>query len=147
MSVWSELRAATSEFFPARRLGDQGERAAEKYLRRRQGFKITARSYSNHIGEIDLIGVDPRTRPRTIVFVEVKTRSDDQYGLPIEAVDQVKQRQITSTALVYLKQHELLECRVRFDVVGILWAPETSRPEISYYRDAFQPSDQWQMFS
>ncbi len=147
MSVWTELRTATREWLPIRSLGERGERMAEKFLRRRCKMKITARGYSNHIGEIDLVAIDTRTRPRTVVFVEVKTRSDDRYGMPIEAVNENKQRQITGTAMVYLRQHELLECRVRFDVVGILWPPDSRHPEIQHYQDAFQPSDQWQMFS
>jgi putative endonuclease len=147
MSVWSDLCAATSDLFPARSLGSRGERAAEKYLRRHAHLKITARGYSNHIGEIDLIGIDVRSRPRTVVFVEVKTRTDDRCGLPIEAVDRKKQRQISSTALVYLKQYHLLECRFRFDVVGILWPADSNRPDIRHYPNAFSSTDQWQMFS
>ncbi len=147
MSVWSEIRAVTRELLPSRKLGDRGERVAERFLRRRHKMTIITRGYSNHIGEIDLIGIDTQSRPRTVVFVEVKTRTDDRCGMPVEAVDGAKQRQITSTALVYLRQNDLLECRVRFDIVGILWPDESSRPEIRYYPDAFQPADQWQMFS
>ena len=147
MSVWSEMRAVADELLPSRTLGQRGEREAERFLRKNHRIRITARGYSNHVGEIDLIGVDPETDPRTIVFVEVKTRSDNRFGHPVEAVDCDKQRRIVSTALVYLKQHELLECRVRFDVIGILWPADCRIPEIHHVPDAFQPADQWQMYS
>jgi putative endonuclease len=107
---------------------------------------ITARGYSNHVGEIDLVGIDRRTKPPTVVFVEVKTRTDDSFGEPVDAVDERKQRQITGTALVYLRENDLLECRVRFDVVGILWPISSRRPVIRHYPDAFRPPDRWQMF-
>lgn len=128
-------------------LGERGEREAERFLRRQCRMVITARGYENHIGEIDLVGIDRTTTPRTVVFVEVKTRSDDSRGLPVEAVDDRKQRQITETALVYLRQHDLLECRVRFDVVGILWPEGAHQPEIAWYPDAFPPTGHRQMFS
>ncbi len=108
---------------------------------------ITARGYANHVGEIDLIGVDRTTRPRTVVFVEVKTRTDDRHGLPVEAVDRNKQRQITETALVYLKQYDLLESRARFDVIGVLWPTAERHPEITWYRNAFEPTGKYQLFS
>jgi putative endonuclease len=121
--------------------------AAERFLRRRGKLIITARGYRNHVGEIDLIGIDAATRPRTVVFVEVKTRIDDSCGLPVEAVDDLKQRQITETALVYLRQHDLLECRLRFDIVSIIWPEGRRQPEITWYPDAFEPAGRWQLFT
>lgn len=144
MSLWCDLQTATRKMFPGRSLGEWGERAAARFLRRR-GFRLTARGYTNQIGEIDLIGIDTRSDPRTVVFVEVKTRSSDQFGLPVEAVDLAKQQQISATALVYLKQHDLLECRVRFDVVGILRNGK-HRPRIRHYPDAFSPPEKGNLY-
>src|SRR5215471_17059126 len=84
-------------------LGYLGERAAEKFLKRK-GYKIVARGLRSRGGELDLVAVDGRT----IVFVEVKTRSSGQYGDPSEAVDLRKQKRMTRAALVYLKRHGLL---------------------------------------
>ena len=151
MSVWTELRSAVSTRFfnrstmPAS-LGEQGERQAERFLKKRK-YRIVARGYRNHIGEIDLIAVDQKSDPRTVVFVEVKTRRSDNKGLPVEAVDERKQRQISETAMVYLKQHQLLECRFRFDIIGIIHSDENQRPLITHYVDAFDSVGQGQLYS
>lgn len=114
-------------------LGDRGERAAARYLRQ-QGWKILARQQSGPLGEIDLIARDGDA----IVFVEVKTRTSDAAGEPVEAVTPHKQKQLTRVALAWLKQRRLLECRARFDVIAILWAEGSRQPEIKHYRNAFE---------
>ncbi|VAX40168.1 hypothetical protein MNBD_PLANCTO02-732 [hydrothermal vent metagenome] len=126
----------------AKLLGDKGERAAAKFLKKK-GFCILARQYKNRVGEIDLIATDKET----IVFVEVKTRKSNRAGIPVEAVTLTKQKQIIRTALVYLKRYQLLDHRVRFDVVGIIWEADSSTPEISHYLNAFSSDDFGQMFS
>jgi putative endonuclease len=147
MSVWSDLKESVSGLFGERKFGDRGEQAAERFLRRKCRLTVIERSYKNFVGEIDLIAIDTRTRPRTIVFVEVKTRKSDWQGLPVEAVDEKKQRQVSATAMVWLKQHDLLENRYRFDVVGILWPDDSDKPTIEYYENAFQSGGSGQMFS
>ncbi len=126
----------------AKLLGDKGERAAAKFLKKK-GFRILARQYKNKVGEIDLIATDKET----IVFVEVKTRKSNRAGIPVEAVTLTKQKQIIRTALVYLKRYQLLDHRVRFDIVGILWAEDSSTPEINHYTNAFSSEDFGQMYS
>ncbi len=123
-------------------LGDQGERSAARYLRR-QGFKILARQYRTHWGEIDLVCLDGDR----IVFVEVKTRRSNAAGHPFEAVDQEKQKKLTRMALAYLKRHNWLERSARFDVVSIIWADGQKHPEIEHFRDAFPAAGFGQMYS
>ena len=77
-------------FFPEKTLGQRGEAAAARYLRRR-GYKMLARGDRFGPGELDLVVLDRDT----IVFVEVKTRESHEAGHPSEAVDQVKQRRLT----------------------------------------------------
>ncbi|MGH7201128.1 MAG: YraN family protein [Planctomycetaceae bacterium] len=123
-------------------LGDRGERRAARYLRG-LGYRILARQYANRFGEIDLIALDGER----IVFVEVKTRTSDAAGLPVEAVDFRKQRQLTRVALAYLKRHGLLERPARFDVLALLWPNGAKSPEITHYQNAFEPVGFGQMFS
>lgn len=123
-------------------LGERGEAAAARYLRR-LGYAIVARSQRNTLGEIDLVAVDHRT----IVFVEVKTRATVNAGHPVEAVDVDKQRRLTRLALGYLKRHDLLEHRARFDVVAVLWPPDRRSPVIEHFQNAFEPAGAGQMFS
>jgi len=126
----------------AKLLGDRGEQTAAKFLKKR-GYKIIAKQFKNQFGEIDIIC----RHDGVIVFVEVKTRRSSKSGRPEEAVDTHKQRQITRTALAYLKKNRLLESPARFDVVSIVWADKGDEPEITLFQNAFEPVGQWQMYS
>jgi putative endonuclease len=120
-------------FFPERTLGQRGERAAAKFLKR-QGYKILATGDRlRHRDELDIVAADGRT----VVFVEVKTRSSQDRGHPAEAVDAAKQRRLTKLAVTFLKRHRLLDYPARFDVIAVIW-PETSRkPQIEHIQNAF----------
>jgi putative endonuclease len=112
-------------------LGAEGERAAEKYLRR-HSYAILERNYRSPLGEIDLIALDGGT----VVFIEVKTRSGGGHGSPLEAVDARKQRQIARVAQSFLLRHRLQDRAARFDVVGV-WR-EGSRIVCELVRNAFE---------
>lgn len=122
-------------------LGDRGERAAARYLKQ-QGYRILARQSRSRIGEIDLIALDGDT----IVFVEVKTRSSQAAGHPTEAITSTKQRQLTRTALAWLKRKKLLDARARFDVIAITWS-DHGAPQIEHYQNAFEATGDGQMYS
>jgi putative endonuclease len=122
-------------------LGKRGERAAEKYLKRK-GYVILARGERDRIGELDLVAVDGRT----VVFVEVKTRSSHDAGHPVEAIHADKQRRLTRVALSYLKRHDLLEYSARFDVVAVTWPEAAKQPTIEHICNAFEPEGKGQMF-
>lgn len=96
-------------------LGRMGEDAAARYLQR-LGMKILQRNFSTPVGELDLVA---RQR-RTLVFVEVKTRSSSSFGSPAEAVGPRKQRQIIRAAKWYLNNQPGKNLQPRFDVVSIL---------------------------
>lgn len=123
-------------------LGPLGEREAERYLLRK-GMIILFRGYQDRVGEVDLIAVDQRT----VVFVEVKTRSSNIAGEPEDAVDQAKQSKLTKTAIGFLKWHRLTECAARFDVVAIRWPEMEGPPQIKHYDNAFEPVGEFQFFS
>ncbi|WP_435007229.1 YraN family protein [Tundrisphaera lichenicola] len=119
-------------------LGDRGERAAARMLRK-SGLRILVRGYRTEQGEIDLIAREGDT----VVFVEVKARA---RGAPAEAVTLEKQRRLTLAALHFLKRHNLLEERCRFDVVAIVW-PEGRNPvSIEHFRNAFEAVGRGQLF-
>ncbi|MBI4517479.1 MAG: YraN family protein [Deltaproteobacteria bacterium] len=115
-------------------LGAEGERAAEQFLRRHH-YRILQRNYRCAAGEIDLVALD-RT---TVVFVEVKTRTQESFGNPLEAVDQRKQRQMVRAARYFLSEHRLHERAVRFDVVGVWW--EGERVTCELVQHAFELGD------
>jgi putative endonuclease len=131
-----------AKFLRPKSLGKRGENAAAAFLKR-QGCRIVERGYDSPLGEIDLIAIDDRT----IVFVEVKTRTSDASGHPSEAIDATKQRRMTQAALAYLKAKRLLQNPARFDVVAITWPANERQPTIEHYKNAFAPTGSGQFFS
>lgn len=112
-------------------LSRAGEDAAANFLKT-NGYKIVARNYQTKLGEIDIIACDRGT----YCFIEVKTRSSDKFGLPQEAVSKFKQKQISKTALMFLKENRLLDKSSRFDVVSVIYAQDS--PEIDLIKNAFE---------
>jgi len=100
-------------------LGQRGEQLVEKkYLE--QGFRLLERNYifprGKQIGELDLVF----TKQREIVFVEVKTRSNETFGGPFAAVDSGKQRKLIKTTELYLMLHpEYRDYDYRIDVAAV----------------------------
>lgn len=123
-------------------LGPRGERFAARWLKRR-GYKIVARGARSRFGELDLVAV----QGETIVFVEVKTRRSATRGTPAEAVNRDKQKQIARAALMYLKEHHLLEYASRFDVIALTWPEGDRRPRVEHFQNAFEPEGKGQFFS
>jgi putative endonuclease len=97
------------------RRGDLGERAAEKFLKG-QGLKFLTRNFRSARGEIDLIFREADC----LVFVEVKTRSAEEWSRPADAVDARKKRLLSQTALDYLKLLKNPQVKFRFDIVEVL---------------------------
>ncbi|OPX22531.1 MAG: YraN family protein [Planctomycetales bacterium 4484_123] len=122
-------------------IGQQGEELAVKYLRR-AGHKVLARNYRCPLGEADVITLDSSTKAElgsaSLVFVEVKTRSSDEYASPESAVDRRKQQKLIRVARYYLAHHDVGEYPVRFDVVAVLLVPG-GKGEVRHIVDAFRP--------
>ena len=128
--------------FPPATLGERGERAACRFLKR-LGYKIVFRRHRERYGEVDIIAVDGQT----VVFVEVKTRRDASKGRPAEAVNFERQLRQTRAALAFLKSHGLLEYASRFDVVEVIWPEEQKSPTINHLPNAFEAVGKKQLFS
>ena len=110
--------------------GSIGEILAERYLNN-LGYKFIARNYTCKFGEIDLIYKDKDY----YVFVEVKARLDDRFGLPREAINFKKQRKIKRVAEFYLISNNLYDKNCRFDCIEVLGNEKDSKLE--YYKNAF----------
>ncbi len=95
-------------------LGRAGEDAACRMLRR-HGYKILQRNFSCRYGEVDIIAL----KAKTLVFVEVKTRSGGALDLPAAFVDYHKQKRIIKTAEVFLAYNDI-DADLRFDVIEVL---------------------------
>ncbi len=121
--------------------GRRGERLARRHLRGK-GMKILAVNYRCPRGEIDLIALDRSRRAETgadtLCFVEVKTRSSDEYTSPESAVNADKQRRIKKAADYYLVSHPASEgLNIRFDIVAVVLRPG-EEPTIRHLPDAFR---------
>jgi putative endonuclease len=115
-------------------LGISGEKLACEELARR-GYAILATRYRTRAGEIDIVATDGGT----LVFVEVKTRSSEDFGIPAEAVTRRKQRRIVTMAKWYLSEKHLHGSLCRFDVVTVLWRPGRP-PVLEVVKNAFLAS-------
>ncbi len=114
-------------------LGSTGERLAAEELERR-GYRILERNFRGMRGEIDIIAEDSRSGD--LVFVEVKTRRGNAYGLPEEAVNFRKQQKLLQVAAYYLDLHEQSDRSWRIDVVAIQMSQQGKLEEIRVYEHA-----------
>ena len=110
-------------------LGKRGEDAAAKYLQN-AGYHIIERNWVCEKYEIDIIAENKEF----IVFVEVKTRSSNQWGNPEDAISKGKIRRIVEAADFYLKENDI-ETPARFDVIAAIWNGKLF--EIEHIDDAF----------
>lgn len=120
-------------------LGRKGEDLAAEHLLK-GGYRIIERNYRNNYGEIDIIALDLSRKIPTFVFIEVKTRKNDLFSHPSEAVTRKKQMQISRVAMAYLAKNNLAEKASRFDVVAIL-LPDDGLASVDLIQNAFDLSD------
>lgn len=97
-------------------IGKLGEEIACSYLQK-NNYKIIERNFYCRQGEIDIVAIDKIKRE--IVFVEVKTRTNNQYGRPAEAVNKVKQIHLQKCIKYYIYKNKLEKCLIRVDVIEI----------------------------
>lgn len=99
----------------AKELGRKGEDSAQRFLEK-QGYRVLERNWVCSAGEADLIVTDDET----LVFVEVKTRTNESRGLPEDAVTRDKRRRYENIAISYLRSCDISEMAIRFDVIAIM---------------------------
>lgn len=116
-------------------LGRKGEQAACRFLERK-GYEILERNWNCPFGEADIICSDGDS----IHFVEVKTRSGIEKGLPSDAVTPEKRAKYEKIALSYLQNHWECEIRVSFDIISIL-ATGNGRAILRFHENAFSEAD------
>jgi putative endonuclease len=115
-----------------KQLGSQGETLVCDYLRR-HGYEILETNYASRYGEIDIIAREEGD----ICFIEVKTRSDDSLGDPLEAITPAKRRKIERMAQWYLTEQNWEDVNARFDAVSVL-GNSIGVCEIEIIKNAFE---------
>jgi len=134
------LRRWTKPIDPRHRLGRRGERLAEKHLKQTSGFTTIKRNLRLKGGEIDLVMEAPpsgKGGDRTIVFVEVKTRTD---GHPEYALTPNKKRRLVRLVYQAARRYGWTNRAMRIDVVTIVW-PTDGKPEIRHHPNAVTLDD------
>src|SRR3977135_1944734 len=117
---------------PHLRLGKRGENLACQFLRK-NGYKILYRNFRGRTGgEIDVVCRDRDT----LVFVEVKTRTGEDFGRPFEAIDRDQRKRISRGGLAWLRLLDDPDILFRFDVVEVIIA-EGTPPRLELIQNAF----------
>ena len=113
-----------------KRLGDLGEKAAEKLLAA-NGYRIVARNHRCPRGEVDLVA----EQGDLLVFVEVRTRATSAFGAPEETVGDRKQQRLVRAARDFLARWRGPPRGARFDVVAVVDHP--AGPRLTHFPGAF----------
>ena len=95
-------------------IGKLGEEIVTQYINQK-GYKIIERNFTCKQGEIDIICIDKKE----LVFIEVKTRTNDKFGKPVEAVDVNKKKHLFKAIKYYLYSRNLENEYVRIDVIEV----------------------------
>jgi putative endonuclease len=114
-------------------LGRYGERKACTYLKK-QGYRILEKNFRCKAGEVDIIAADHET----LVFVEVKTRSSDQFGTPQEAVTPEKLRTLKEAAHYYMQETSAPPTQVRYDILALTIDQNTKVKNIEHIKNVGQ---------
>ncbi len=114
-----------------RALGKSGEKLAVAFLKKK-GYRILSVNFRTRSGEIDIIA----EHKNIIIFIEVKSRSTDSFGSPVQAVTPRKQRQISKVALEYISIHNFFDTDARFDVISIYY--QNKKAVIDHILNAFE---------
>ncbi len=117
MNLWERIQAwrGGKEDPLTHQYGRLGERTAKKHLRK-LGLKFLTANFKSNRGEIDLVFKDKDC----LVFIEVKTRSSEDWVRPAAAVNARKRKLLSQTALDYLKLIKYPQVKIRFDIVEVL---------------------------
>lgn len=113
------------------RIGRWGEETAVQFLINK-GLRLIARNVRTPYGEIDLVMMDDSG----LIFVEVKTRTNDRFGFPEEAITYRKREHLIQSADAYLQVHPELPDSWRIDVIAIRGKPSQPEPEIEWFQNA-----------
>ncbi len=100
--------------------GKRGEELAASFLRRK-GYQIIDRNFRIRGGEIDIIAIEISALGlKTLVFVEVKTRTSEDFGTPFEAIGYYKMKTLIRAAYIYKMNHPNLPSLMRIDAIAVI---------------------------
>lgn len=113
-------------------IGKYGENFACDFLEK-NGYKIIERNFSCSQGEIDIIAYDKKQNE--IVFVEVKTRTNFNYGFPSESINKIKKKHMKKSVEYYIYKKNLYNYYLRFDVIEIVF--QNQKYKLNHIKNVF----------
>ena len=114
-----------------RKIGNWGEDIAVTFLEQ-NGYSIIKRNYRTPYGEIDIIA----RQKKSVVFIEVRTKTGSGYGSPEESVTSVKKEHMRASALYYLQTHDDMPQEWRIDFVAVELSPDGKPSRIELIENA-----------
>lgn len=112
----------------------KGEELAVEFLRKK-GYKIIDRNFRRGYGEIDIVAIENLGKEKTLIFVEVKTRSSTKFGSPLEAIPFWKIKSLVRTAQFYKLIHSNLPDSLRIDAVAVTLSKNNSVENIEHVKN------------
>ena len=121
--------------------GIWGERLAVSFLKKK-GLKIIGKRV--RVGAKDELDIVARDK-NTLIFIEVKTRKNSNFGRPSSSVDKRKIKNLSRAAMTYVRKLRKKPDYVRFDIVEVLGQPGGDPAEINHIENAFQLNSRYRM--
>lgn len=115
-----------------KKLGEFGERLACNFLKKR-GYEIVLQNYYTRFGEIDIIA----QKEGRLFFIEVKTRTNDAFGEPQEAVTRYKMNRLGRAVEIYLLDRNLNNPDFQVDVIGVVIDKAGGKAKIKHWPGVF----------
>lgn len=130
-------RARRRSMDPDHALGRDAEDLAHRLLQK-QGLVVIARNWRTKSGyaEVDIVALEEKSA--TLVFVEVKSRSDEEFGTPDRQISPAKRRKIAIASQEFRRNSQYEHSPVRFDVVTVVFEPER---KVTHFADAWSPAE------
>jgi putative endonuclease len=116
----------------SRQVGGYGQNLAKDFLQQR-GYEVLTENYYTRSGEIDLIC----QKNSQIIFIEVKTRSSNNYGIPEEAISKIKKEKLRKTALYYLQEQTIVNENWRIDSVAVEISKINKIAQIRHHKNIY----------
>jgi len=116
-------------------VGKLGEKAAQKFLKKR-GYRIRETGFRCRHGEIDIVA----QQKDCLIFVEVRTKSNLDFGTPEESITAAKKKKLITLALTYTNTHKNLPSLWRIDVVAIELDDKGKTKRIELIENAIEQS-------
>jgi DNA processing protein len=114
-----------------KKLGNFGEKIVAKYLESLD-YEIIAKNFKTKFGEIDIVALDKNE----FTFIEVKTRTSNKYGRPVEAVNKVKEKHIILASKYFIYKNRLENQFIRYDIIEV-YALKNQKVIINHIKNAF----------